>query len=135
MLLLLGLAGGLSMVLAIWLPSLRSFMVFCTLLSIFHVTEFLFAAVYHTYTCSTESFLIPHSRAYTIAMGVSCLEFFVEWIFVGMTYQSMFWIGLCICVGGQILRWAAFVQAGHNFTHIVSHQKQSKHVLVTGGDY
>ncbi len=36
---------------------------------------------------------------------------------------------------GQLLRWAAFVTAGHNFTHLVAENKEAKHALVTGGVY
>jgi protein-S-isoprenylcysteine O-methyltransferase len=135
---LLGVGGGISFTLAITLgSSLRPFLVFCSLLSLFHMTEFLFAALYHSYTCSTESFLIPHSRAYSIAMSVSVVEYFVEWLFLdlGAWSTSLFWVGLTMGFSGQCLRWLAFVTAGHNFTHMVSENKEDKHVLVTDGIY
>ncbi len=100
----LGSLFGLSVVLSVFVPSLRPFFVFCTLLAAFHMTEFLFAAVYHSYTCSTESFLIPHSTAYSVAMGASVLEYWIEWAFFGsfLNSVSLFWIGLCVSVAGQV---------------------------------
>ena len=40
-----------------------------------------------------------------------------------------------MAAAGQVLRWAAFVEAGHNFTHLVADTKETKHVLVTSGIY
>jgi protein-S-isoprenylcysteine O-methyltransferase len=133
----LGVLMGLSVALSVFVTSLRPFFVFCTLLAVFHMTEFLFVAVYHSYTCGTESFLIPHSTAYSVAMGVSVLEYWIEWAFLGSFFNSatLFWIGLCIGLAGQFLRWTAFVTAGHNFTHMVSESKEAKHALVTDGVY
>lgn len=134
----LGLVGGLSVALCFVFPSLRSLFVFLALLSLFHMTEFLFAAVYHWQTCSTEAYLIPHSTSYTVAMLFSVTEYLLWWLIFGTSFIQalpVFWIGLFICGGGQLLRWAAFVTAGHNFTHLVAEVKVDKHHLVTDGIY
>jgi hypothetical protein len=115
---LLGIVFGASVILSVVVASLRPFLVFCALLSLFHMTEFLFAAVYHSYTCSTESFLIPHStgdgawlgccflfsnlfnKAYSIAMAFCAVEYFVELFLFGSSFKShaLFYIGFCITV-------------------------------------
>ena len=136
---LLGVGGGVAITLATFVaaPSVRPFLMFCALLSVFHMTEFLFAAVYHSYSCSTESFLIPHSRAYSTAMLISIVEFGLEWVLLpyNSLSASLFWMGLFISLAGQVLRWTAFITAGHNFTHQVSESKDARHVLVTDGIY
>lgn len=118
----LGTLAGVSFVLAFVSESLRPFFVFCTVMAVFHQSEFLFAAVYHNYTCTSDAFLIPHSLAYSLAMGVAVVEYFIESFLVGPIFLPQvpfFWIGLAVVLGGQMLRWTAFVHAGHNFTHIV----------------
>lgn len=135
----LGVGGGIAVALALTsaLPSVTPFLTFCAVLSIFHMTEFLFAAIYHSYSCSTESFLIPHSTAYSMAMAVSVVEYWIEWLLfpAGSLSHTFFYIGLALCVAGQCLRWVSFITAGHNFTHIVSERKQAEHVLVKDGIY
>lgn len=134
----LGLVGGVVGTLAFSSSeSVRPFLTFCFLLSLFHMTEFLFAAVYHSFICSTESFLIPHSRAYSIAMAVSVAEYWLEWLAIGPSglTRSLFWIGLLMALVGQGLRWTAFLTAGANFTHMVAENKEEKHELVQSGIY
>lgn len=101
------------------------------------MTEWIFAAVYHTYACSTESFLIPHSISYSAAMAASVLEYWLEWLLFGALNEPtlFFWLGVSISVAGQVLRWVAFVHAGHSFTHIIEDVKSEKHLLVTEGVY
>ena len=133
----LGVLGGVSLTVSLAFSAARPFFVFATLMAVFHMTEFLFAAVYHPHTASTESFLIPHSQAYSVAIVAAVVEYWVEWLFLGSFFNSvtLFWVGLVLSVAGLGLRWAAFVTAGHNFTHLVSESKEAKHALVKHGVY
>lgn len=70
-------------------------------------------------------------------MAAALIEYFLEWGVFGILHRvtPMFWIGLLICIAGQLLRWVAFVHAGHAFTHLIEERKSEKHHLVTEGVY
>eukprot|EP01091_Cochliopodium_minus_P009503 TRINITY_DN2351_c0_g1_i2.p1 TRINITY_DN2351_c0_g1~~TRINITY_DN2351_c0_g1_i2.p1 ORF type:complete len:170 (-),score=20.43 TRINITY_DN2351_c0_g1_i2:197-706(-) len=98
---------------------------FFMILAIFHFTEFIFSAVYHTSNTSIDAFCIPHSKAYSIAMISAVVEYFLESLICpSIKNRYTFWIGFLVVVVGQALRWLAFLTAQHNFTHIIQDQKK-----------
>jgi len=92
---LLGVGLGFCLCLSMFVEISSSFFVFLGLMALFHFAEFLFVAVYHTEEASTDSFLIPHSRAHTIAMTFSFCEF---WLEVNLFNEFMFYdVRHCAC--------------------------------------
>lgn len=106
-------------------------------MSIFHFSEFHLTAIYNSGTLSFDSFLLNHSREYGIAAVASWMEYLVEYmIYPDMKALSLLsLVGLMLVVSGELMRKAAMVTAGSNFTHEVAHRKRYKHELVTTGVY
>ncbi|XP_022914188.1 protein-S-isoprenylcysteine O-methyltransferase [Onthophagus taurus] len=115
----------------------KIFAVYMCILSFFHTTEYLSMAVIQPNLVNTDSYVINHSREYTIAAVASWTEFFLEAYFLP-DLKCFMWlsnIGAIICICGEILRKAAMLTAKSNFTHMVQCEKQPDHVLVTHGIY
>ncbi len=110
---------------------------FLSSLAIYHTTEYMFVCVFHYDSLSFDSFLINQSGYYMAAMGVSFLEYFFELWLVG-TYKMvtpMVIIGVAgVCVG-QFFRVGALFYGGKSFHHMIQHQQQPEHKLVTTGLY
>ncbi|KAK9737644.1 Isoprenylcysteine carboxyl methyltransferase (ICMT) family [Popillia japonica] len=116
---------------------LQVFGVYMCVMAIFHYTEFLSIAIIQPNLVSTDSFVINHSKEYTIAALTSWTEYFLEYYFFS-SMKTIHWlsnIGLIICVGGELLRKSAMFTAKSNFNHIVQCHKNPDHVLVTHGVY
>ena len=113
----------------------------------FHLTEFFVTAIYNSSEVSAESFMVNHSKAYTIAMLASWVEFWVEYLLIRYYLGSQIyhrvlimpiatrWVGLVFVLGGQCLRTAAMATCGPSFNHLIQRQKKSNHVLITHGVY
>ena len=85
---------------------------------------------------STDSFLLNHSTAYHAAALASWAEFFLEayylpWIKAWL--WPLFYLGLLVCLVGEVLRKLAMVHAGRSFNHIVQEEMDEKHKLITDG--
>ena len=133
----LGHGFGLGLILAFSGSSFSLFGWYITALSFFHVTEFLATAITNPSEVNIESFLLDHSTEYHIAMVASMVEFCVEW-FVFPGYKQPCWlayIGLCVVIGGEVLRKGAMFTAMRNFNHYVQQRKRRDHELVTTGIY
>ena len=106
-------------------------------MAVFHFSEFHLTAIYNSGTLCFDSFLLNHSREYGIAAVVSWVEYLVEYIiYPDMKSLSLFsLLGLILVVGGELMRKAAMITAGSNFTHEVAHRKRHNHELVTTGLY
>ena len=106
-------------------------------MAVFHFSEFHLTAIYNSGTLSFDSFLLNHSREYGIAAVASWVEYLVEYlIYPDMKALSLVsLIGLILVVGGELMRKAAMITAGSNFTHEVAHRKRYNHELVTTGLY
>jgi protein-S-isoprenylcysteine O-methyltransferase len=106
-------------------------------LLVFHLLEFVLTALYNPRFCTADSFLVNHSRAYTIAAVVSWIEFWVELFFApglkGISLNIM--LGGVLVFAGQCCRTLAMHTAGTNFHHIVQTRRDSRHRLVTTGIY
>lgn len=106
-------------------------------LGLFHLSEFLLTAEFRPAAASYESFLLNHSREYHIALLVSCIEFWLELLFVP-SWKLLPWVlplGLAVVGIGQYFRAAAMWTAAGNFSHRIEYMKRREHVLVTHGVY
>lgn len=139
-----GRALGLGHVFAIGLivsamgPSSWSvFGLYLCLLAAFHYSEYYTTYMINPRSLSLDSFLLNHSREYGAAAVCSWTEYAVErYLFPGMKeFGFLSWLGLVLCVGGEVVRkWAMFT-ARSNFNHVVQIQREEGHVLVTHGIY
>lgn len=120
-------------------PLTRSWSYYFVSLSLFHLLEFLLTAAFNARTCTWDSFLLNHSRAYVMAIIISWFEFwlgallFPEW----KTWVVRFTLPLSLLPlsGGQLLRIVAMITAGKHFTHMIASKKVQGHNLVTAGVY
>jgi len=132
----LGTLFGLGVGLAFFseIPCIGSYLMF---LSFFHFSEYIWVAIYHPDTLSVDSFLINHSREYTMAIVGSVLEFLVEyWLFPSLKFLWLLtWLGIIVALAGQVVRLLALFTAQHNFTHDIAEEKKEEHYLVTNGIY
>ena len=71
-------------------PALHSFGYYLMVLSFFHLSEFVFTALYNSKEVSTDSFLLNHSREYAIAAASSWLEFFIEVLIFPSIKQNLY---------------------------------------------
>jgi protein-S-isoprenylcysteine O-methyltransferase len=118
-------------------PTEFQWCVYALCLCCFHFTEFLVTALYQPQDVSFDSFLINHSRAYTLAAVASWLEFWVEAAALpGLKgWRALQGLGVGMMLGGQALRTLAMCTAGSNFTHLVATTRTDTHVLVDRGVY
>lgn len=81
--------------------------------------------------------MLNHSIPYIIAATTSWLEFIIEVYFWPSLKGSLtiLYIGIALCVAGEIVRKLAIITASTSFNHIVQYHKSEDHVLVTHGIY
>ena len=106
----------------------------------FHSMEFLVTARYNPRTATADSYLITHSKAYTMAAVASWCEFWLESLFLtprmtGYVGGLFLLVGAVVVVGGQVLRSLGMVTAGSSFNHIVQSEHDGNQILVTTGIY
>jgi len=114
------------------------FGLYLTVLSFFHLSEYVTTGLSNPQNLSFDSFLVNHSWQYGLAMLISWLEYFIElWLLpqVKHSFTMVSYTGLVICMLGEIIRKLAMLQAGRNFNHIVQSNKAEEHQLVTNGVY
>ncbi|XP_011864500.1 PREDICTED: protein-S-isoprenylcysteine O-methyltransferase [Vollenhovia emeryi] len=118
-------------------PSWQLFGIYWTVLASFHYSEFLAIAWTNPAMLSIDSFILNHSVAYGIAACLSWIEFLIErHYFNGMKMPSVVsYLGLMLCISGEMLRKLAMCTAKHNFNHVVQSEKSDNHELVTHGVY
>lgn len=106
-------------------------------MAVFHFSEFHLTAIYNSGRLSFDSFLLNHSREYGIAAISSWVEYLVEYMIYPdlKTLSFISSVGLVLVVSGELMRKAAMVTAGSNFTHEVAHRKRHNHELITTGVY
>jgi protein-S-isoprenylcysteine O-methyltransferase len=118
-----------------WMQALGAYCL--TAITTFHMSEYTIAVLYRPHDACPRSFLVTHSKAYTIAMVSSWVEFFIELYFFPAMKVSTF----RVCVGalGTLLfyscRALAMIHAGSNFSLLVEYDKREDHKLVTTGIY
>jgi protein-S-isoprenylcysteine O-methyltransferase len=118
-------------------PTLTTFGLYLMCLSFFHLSEFVFTALFNTNEASTDSFMLNHSLEYSMAACASWLEFALEAYFIPSAKMSVYTrvIGLALVVFGETFRKLAMYTAGTNFNHYVQETRQQGHILVTSGIY
>ena len=106
-------------------------------LSLFHLSEFVFTALFNSREVTTDSFLLNHSMEYGLAALASWVEFFLEAMIIPSLKMSLYtrYIGLTLILFGEAFRKLAMYTAGTNFNHYVQERRHDDHVLVTRGVY
>ncbi|KAJ0176380.1 hypothetical protein K1T71_007559 [Dendrolimus kikuchii] len=115
----------------------KVFGLYTMVLTMFHFTEFLSVAWTNPSTLTIDSFILNHSVQYGLAAVASWIEWAVEYYFFpGMkTYFWLSWMGVLMCICGELMRKSAMFTAKTNFTHTVQFVKKRDHELVTHGVY
>ncbi|OMJ82227.1 hypothetical protein SteCoe_17128 [Stentor coeruleus] len=109
----------------------------CYLISLilFHIGEFYVQSYFHYKEANFSTFLLDHSKDYTIAITASFSEHLSKLI---LPYPSFIWIcifGIIITSIGHIFRIGSEINCGQNFSHRIKYSKKASHVLVTNGFY
>jgi len=107
-------------------------LIICT----FHLSEFFVTAVYNPTVTNSDSFLVNHSTAYSVAFMSSCMEFWIRFFLAPtMTSFKMFSWGVMVVMVAQGIRSLAMATCGASFNHLIQTQKKDDHVLITHGIY
>lgn len=134
---LLGTSFGVGICLSLMTVKYRDFGLYAACLSLFHLWEFCYVSLFHPDELSFDSFLLNHSRAYTMAFVAAMVEYWIErLLFPSMKGQIItLLLGTLLVVGGLIIRIVAMYTAGRHFHHYIRDQKEEGHDLVTHGIY
>jgi len=132
----LGAAFGLGIGLVL-ISDYADFGLFLIALSLFHLWEYVFNALYHPDGLGVNSFLLNHSREYHLAIAGAVVEYFVEkwFLFDWKGNIFAFYVGLLVVVFGQFVRTFSMITAGSNFHHFVQDERSPNHKLITFGIY
>ncbi|XP_066593119.1 protein-S-isoprenylcysteine O-methyltransferase [Prorops nasuta] len=134
----LGYVFGIGLMVYLFAPtSWQLFGIYGAVLAMFHYSEFLAIAWTNPSAVSINSFMLNHSVAYGVAACSSWIEFLLERHFFSV-YKCpsiISYIGLVLCMAGEILRKLAIFTAKHNFNHVVQSEKHKNHRLITYGVY
>ncbi|XP_012261192.2 protein-S-isoprenylcysteine O-methyltransferase [Athalia rosae] len=134
----LGYAFGIGILIFITAPlSWKIFGIYMSVMAMFHYSEFLAIAWTNPKALSLDSFILNHSVEYGTAAFISWLEFGLERYFFPWLKEPCLvsYVGLCLCIGGEILRKLAMFTARQNFNHLIQSTKAEDHQLVTHGAY
>lgn len=119
---------------------------------VFHVSEFVTAALQRPHDTHPDAFMVFHSKAFMTASGAALLEFFLEayavpegWklsptrhpllaFFLRINRAGSIFFALLVVVFYAI-RVAAMLQCGANFSLMIEPQRRSSHRLVRHGLY
>lgn len=124
---------GFLFVQSVWKP----LFLFLLLLCVFHLSEFFFMVISKPKSVTSQSFLLNHSAAFNLALVLAVVEYSLEAHFVPHIKKYLFisFVGLLICIIGEIIRKTAMLTAKTNYDHLVQCHKNGGHVLVTHGIY
>ncbi|XP_062515212.1 protein-S-isoprenylcysteine O-methyltransferase-like [Corticium candelabrum] len=106
-------------------------------LAFFHWSEYFTTALFNNHKLSLDSFLLNHSKEYTLAAMCSWLEYGVEYYFFPFV-KSWVWLsrsGVVMVIVGESLRKVAMFTSRSNFSHSIAYKKTKDHQLVTHGIY
>jgi protein-S-isoprenylcysteine O-methyltransferase len=134
----LGIVGGICFILS-FNKKYGNFFAFIFWLTLYHNMEFVSTATFKREVCSIDSYLLNHSDAYHLAMGVGMFEYWIE----RLIFKNAAWkgfniisiIGLLLVIAGQYTRTAAMFTCKSNFSHVIEEEKRPQHVLVKNGIY
>jgi protein-S-isoprenylcysteine O-methyltransferase len=106
-------------------------------LSSFHFLEFFITAYCQPLKVNYDSYIVNHSKDYTIAAIASWIEYWIETLLFGKYKRSYFimLIGFIMLICGQCVRSIAMLSCGSNFSHTIMEEKDEEHKLVTNGIY
>jgi protein-S-isoprenylcysteine O-methyltransferase len=135
---ILGIVGGISFILQFNLKY-GNFFCFLAFLSLYHNMEFISTATFKREVCSIDSYLLNHSDAYHLAMGIGMTEYWIE----RLIFRNASWkgfniisiIGVLLVIVGQFMRSCAMFTCKSNFSHVIEEFKRPQHVLVKNGIY
>jgi protein-S-isoprenylcysteine O-methyltransferase len=83
-----------------------------------------------------SSFVVNHSKPYTIAMLVALFEFCIRFmLFPSFNSYSAAFLGIILVSMGQLVRSMAMITCGESFNHIIQQSKKDSHKIVTNGIY
>jgi len=121
---------------------------YITAMCTFHLLEFFVTAFSNPTVVDSDSFLVNHSKAYTVAAIIATTEFWVRFCFSGAsqaaaattTPNDVWWmtitiLGIVIVIASQIMRSCAMMKCGESFNHYIQTLKKENHALVTDGIY
>lgn len=118
------------------LQMIVQWMLYAVCICIFHLAEFFVTALYNPSVVKASSFIVNHSKSYTIAMMVSGSEFFLRFLFYpSMCSKFMSILGLLVVSVAQFTRSLGMVTCGESFNHMIQKSKKNNHLLVTSGIY
>ena len=108
-----------------------------SVVSAFHLGEYLVTAVFQPSSVNLESFILNHSKEFNIAMATAVAEYFLVGYFLPAWQLNLtrIHLGLFLCLFGDLLRKVAMATAGESFTHLVQYMRRNDHVLITSGVY
>uniref|UniRef100_A0A914DDE0 Protein-S-isoprenylcysteine O-methyltransferase n=1 Tax=Acrobeloides nanus TaxID=290746 RepID=A0A914DDE0_9BILA len=102
----------------------------------FHFSEFFVTAISNNDSLRPDSFLLNHSKAYWTAAVASWIEFWIEaYLFPSLYSEFISYLGLAMCITGEIFRKLAMCHASTGFTHQIAVRRQKNHTLITWGVY
>jgi len=114
----------------------------------FHLLEFFITAFFNPTVVSSDSFLIDHSKAYTVAAIIASIEFWFRFLYWSSrtttqdttTATNYLWmaitvLGIIMVAVSQFIRSWAMMKCGESFNHYIQTQKKDNHILVTNGIY
>lgn len=118
-------------------PQLIPFGYYMMCLSFFHMSEYVFTALFNSNEVTTDSFLLNHSVEYGVAAMASWAEYFLEILILPSMKLSLTtrMVGLIMVLTGELFRKLAMYTAGTNFNHYVQEKRKEDHVLVRKGVY
>lgn len=137
----------------IFIGAVTRWSIYLALLSAFHFAEWYITVVYRPKEVSADSWVINHSKAYTIAQIAATVEYWVVAAFsafmpslstafnlpvVSLLLLLIDCLSFLSCLMAMFLRILSMVTAGDNFSHRVMTSKESQnpqHHLVTTGLY
>mmetsp|Transcript_25788 Transcript_25788/g.60462 ORF Transcript_25788/g.60462 Transcript_25788/m.60462 type:complete len:322 (-) Transcript_25788:357-1322(-) len=121
---------------------------YITAMCTFHLLEFFITAFFNPTVVASDSFLVNHSKAYTVAAITAGTEFWVRFFFGGdsegqvatnLTNNTLWMtitiLGIFMVISSQILRSCAMMKCGESFNHYIQTLRKENHVLVTDGIY
>lgn len=118
---------------------------YITAMCTFHLLEFFVTAFYNPTVVDSDSFLVNHSKAYTVAAIVASAEFWVRFCFgnsraATALSKDVWWmtitmLGIVMVISSQIIRTCAMMKCGESFNHYIQALKKENHILVTDGIY
>ena len=121
---------------------------YITSMCTFHLLEFFVTAFFNPSVVATDSFLVNHSKAYTVAAIIATTEFWARFFFGNSDRQpetatpddNYLWMlitisGVVLVISSQIIRSRAMMKCGESFNHYIQTERKENHILVTDGIY